>query len=104
MYMSPYQTYLLTNRGDKRPYKSILVKLNDMGSQISNNTVDISEIHTYEIYTCHPETGEEGWEIKLIRSTDRLIKSYPLFDTIIAKNDCPIENVNADWIDFNDLK
>lgn len=43
--------------------------------------------NVYEIYTKDPETGQTGWEIEIVLSTDELIKTYPNFDCIITKND-----------------
>lgn len=40
----------------------------------------------YEIYTRHPETGEEGWEIEFIIAKDRDDAStYPFFDCVVLK-------------------
>ena len=42
----------------------------------------------FEIYVKNPETGEEGWEIKLVWSTEEKIVTYPHFDCVITRNDC----------------
>lgn len=41
---------------------------------------------TYEIYTCHPVTGETGWDIVHVETASD-ISLYPLFDCIITRND-----------------
>jgi len=87
MNTSPYDLYLITNRLSSGRYTSIEATLDNMSSLIDKNTIDISVINRYEIYTCHPKTGEGGWEIQFVRSTDNLIKQYPFFDEIITKND-----------------
>lgn len=38
----------------------------------------------YEIYTKNPETGETGWDIKLVLSTRERLEDYPDFDCIIC--------------------
>ena len=57
-------------------------------------------MHTYEIYVFNPEDIKDGlyagkkagtisgWDIKLVK-TDKDIKTFPLFDCIITKNDTP---------------
>jgi hypothetical protein len=57
-------------------------------------------IKIFEIYTKHPETGETGWNIEWVRSTEREIKSYPDFDVIITRNDFPMQgdrSIIVDW-------
>ena len=99
MDISPYEQYLITNRVSKGGFESIKTTATTMGELISESTVDISPIHTYEIYTCNPDTGERGWDIKHIASTDMLVKSYPLFDTIITRND--VSPLDGEWLDFD---
>lgn len=42
----------------------------------------------YEIYTKNPDDlTMGGWEIKFVR-TDKDIKTFPLFDCVITRNDC----------------
>lgn len=48
----------------------------------------MNTVKAYEIYVKNPITGEEGWDIKTVWSTDELIKTYPDFDCIITINDC----------------
>jgi len=46
------------------------------------------KMKAYEIYTKNPETGEEGWDIKLVWSTPDMIELYPHFDCVVTINDC----------------
>ena len=40
----------------------------------------------YEIYTCHPETGERGWDIEFVIALDvDDVATYPFFDCVIMK-------------------
>ena len=40
----------------------------------------------YEIYTCHPETGERGWDIEFVIALDvDDVATYPFFDCVILK-------------------
>lgn len=98
MYISKFEEYLVTNRTkeDTNKFVSHILTSANMGSHISEATVDISLINTYEIYTKDPETGKGGWDIKNVRSTDELIKRYPNFDAIITKNDC--SPTDGDWL------
>lgn len=45
------------------------------------------EIKAFEIYVKNPETGELGWDIVFVWSTEKLIVTYPHFDCIITRND-----------------
>lgn len=87
MNISKYSKYLVINRINNK-FKAISVDGDKLANVISSDTIEIDEINQYEIYTCCPETGVTGWDIKYIESTDRLIKYYPNFDCIITKNDC----------------
>lgn len=50
--------------------------------------------YNYEIYTCHPTTGEGGWDIKFAsvfassskEARENLKKYVPLFDCVILHN------------------
>ncbi len=103
MNITPYNKYLVTNRIKERSsiYESFVgVTGLEIKEYITELTINISIMHTYEIYTKNPETGEGGWDIKLVRSIDELIKKYPNFDCIITKNDSP-ENQCVDFLNFN---
>ena len=52
------------------------------------------DIKIFEIYVKNPKTLEGGWEIKYVRSTKDLIKSFPFFDCILGMG-------HADWVDAN---
>ena len=54
------------------------------------------DIKIFEIYVKNPKTLEGGWEIKYVRSTKDLIKSFPFFDCIIGS--CL---GHSDWVDAN---
>lgn len=54
----------------------------------------------YEIYTKDPDTGIGGWEIKWVRSTPQLIKTFPDFDVVITVNDFPATGDTSRIIDW----
>jgi hypothetical protein len=95
------QHYLVVNRRVGNTFDLGICEGHEIYKLITKDTVEIGMIHTYEVYTCNPETGEGGWDIHYIRSTDRLIKYYPDFDCIITKNDTGSneveEFVHAGW-------
>ena len=93
-----YQQYLIVNRLPTCKAKSIITKLADIKGLINKTTFKLEAINTYEIYTCCPDTGVGGWEIKNVTSTDSMINGFPLFDEIISKNDC---HGDIDWLDFD---
>ena len=101
MRISSYSEYLVSNREafQSNKFISIVVAGDSLQHVVSPLTAHISEVHTYEIYTCDPLTGQTGWEIEHVRSTDDLIKSFPQFDCIITRND----SAYAQCIDFLDL-
>lgn len=103
MFLSKHEQYLVINRlqaleGEQAKMESIETDLENLSKHICPNTVFISKINTYEIYTRCPETGVGGWDIKNVRSTDELINSYPHFDVVITKNDC--QPIDGDWLDY----
>lgn len=56
----------------------------------------------YEIYTCHPETGERGWDIEFIIALDRDdAATYPFFDCVVLKEgsfgDCKLSAANSGY-------
>ena len=57
------------------------------------------DIKIFEIYVKNPKTFESGWEIKYVRSTKDLIKSFPFFDCIISMGGCHPDYVDANWLD-----
>ena len=86
MYISPNCQYLVTN-GLGAQRSKILVHGGGLHKAITPETKSIEQTNTYEIYTDHPITGESGWEIELVHSTDDHIRDYPNFDCIITRND-----------------
>lgn len=100
MQISEYSKYAITNRKPKSPNRFVTTESTaaTMSALIGTRTIRIDEIHNYEIYTNCPETGQSGWDIHLVRSTDYLIKKYPHFDCIITRNDCPSD---VEFIDFD---
>ena len=86
MQISQYSEYLVSNRvlPNSSKFSCHVVSGDKLSTIVDASTVDISEIHTYEIYICNPDTGESGWDIELVRSTDNLIKAFPNFDCIIT--------------------
>lgn len=50
-------------------------------------------LKAYEIYVKNPDTGERGWDIRLVWSTPDMIESYPDFDCVITVNDCRPDEV-----------
>lgn len=102
MEISKYKQYAITNRNPETRGRFITVATTPaaMSGLFSENTIRIDEIHDYEIYTNNPETGQSGWAIHLVRSTDHLISKYPHFDCIITRNDC---SPNVEFIDFDNV-
>jgi len=43
------------------------------------------KITIFEIYVKNEKTLEGGWDIKWVRSTEDLIKTFPYFDVIISR-------------------
>ena len=93
MHISPYTEYLVSTRGKA----SEIINGTHLHCFIMPNTVDVSRLNTYEIYTKDPQTGEGGYDIHFVQSTDNLIKDYPLFDCIITKNDGEATNQFIDY-------
>tara|TARA_B100000900_G_scaffold416085_1_gene448981 strand:+ start:662 stop:883 length:222 start_codon:yes stop_codon:yes gene_type:complete len=52
------------------------------------------ETTIFEIYVKNEKTLEGGWDIKYVRSTEDLIKTFPFFDVIITRNDLPCKGCN----------
>tara|TARA_R110002074_G_scaffold317075_1_gene487587 strand:- start:424 stop:648 length:225 start_codon:yes stop_codon:yes gene_type:complete len=52
------------------------------------------ETTIFEIYIKNEETLQTGWDIKYVRSTEDKIKTFPLFDVIITRNDLPCKDCN----------
>jgi len=100
MQISEYGRYAITNRNPEFPNRFITVASTaaTMAALIGTKTIRIDEIHNFEIYTNNPATGESGWYIHLVRSTDYLIKKFPDFDCIITRNDC---TPDVEFIDFD---
>ena len=100
MEISQYGKYAITNRNPETRSRFITVKSTaaTMSALIGTKTIRIDEIHDYEIYTNNPETGESGWHIHHVRSTDFMIKNYPHFDCVITRNDCPPD---FEFLDFD---
>jgi len=56
----------------------------------------------YEIYVCHPETGERGWDIEFVIALDvDDVATYPFFDCVIMKegsfDDCKLSVANSGY-------
>jgi len=86
--------YLTLSNPSQR--KKITRKKNSVGAVKSTK----APLKIFEIYTKHPTTGESGWEIEWVRSTEKEIKSYPNFDVVITRNDFPMSgdrSVIKDW-------
>ena len=47
------------------------------------------------LYIKNKETLQTGWDIKYVRSTEDKIKTFPLFDVIITRNDLPCKDCNV---------
>jgi len=86
MDISRYDEYLVVTN-NKNKYTNAVCTGDKLHSVLSEITCYVGKINTYEIYTNNPETGESGWDIKHINSTDKLIRYYPNFDCVITKND-----------------
>ena len=104
MHISPYNEYLVTNRIDGKTTSQAL-RGDKIYQAITADTLHIEVINTYEIYVCNDQVEEycgkqcepgtiDGWRIEYVASTDRLIKTYPFFDTIITKNDGQAEETH----------
>lgn len=65
-----------------------VVKGDKLHASIDRATYVIEKVNSYEIYTSCPVTGQGGYDIKLVKSTNDRIKSYPNFDCVITVNDC----------------
>ena len=52
------------------------------------------ETTIFEIYIKNEETLQNGWDIKYVRSTEDKIKTFPLFDVIITRNNLPCKDYN----------
>ena len=92
MNISKYRKYLVVNRVNNK-FRTLVVMGDKLSDAINSDTVEIDEVHQYEIYTCCSKTGVKGWDIKHIESTDRLIKYYPNFDCVITKNDSAEQSI-----------
>ena len=99
MHISPYSEYAVTYRQIENPnsYQTSVCVGSELFKNFIERTMRVDTVHSYEIYTKNPETGEGGWDIMLVRSTDNLIEHFPHFDCIITKNDCTPE---TDWLDY----
>lgn len=84
MSVSKYKMYFVVSKdGEVFLYSGEVIQ-----EGLNLDIVEISEAHTYEIYTRKPDDlNIGGWDIKHVISTDAMIKHYPLFDCIITKND-----------------
>ena len=88
MQIYKFMNYLIASN-NKNKYSEKVVSGDKIASEMTEHTCFLARLHSYEIYTCNPDNPSEGgWDIKLVESTDELIRSYPLFDCIITKNDC----------------
>jgi hypothetical protein len=103
MFISRYDDYLVVSRKEENRnacYTEVCAG-DVLHTKMNVNTIIIEKVNTYEIYTCHPETGDTGWDIHHVESTDDLIKYYPNFDCIITKNDrcgaACIEFTHSGW-------
>jgi hypothetical protein len=107
MFISEYDNYLVVSRVKKfaNAWLTEVCSGDELASTMNANTIVVEKINTYEIYTCHPATGEGGWDIHHVESTDDLIKYYPDFDCIITKNDragaACIEFTQAGWVAYD---
>lgn len=106
MIISKYSDYLVINRKQKNS-SAWVTKVCDGGlllATMNENTYAVEKISTYEIYTRHPDTGENGWDISHVESTDDLIKFYPYYDCIITKNDSAgvdcVEFTHSGWLEY----
>ncbi len=99
MFFSEYRDYLVVNRTDGEISQAVC-NGEEVQANITKDIFNISCVHTYEIYVKNPRTGESGWDIHYVKSTDDLIKCYPEFDCIITKND----TAGKETIDFLDFK
>lgn len=90
LFISEYSVYLITSRKSAAQMNAHVTEVitgDKIHTSLNPLTIYIELLNTYEIYTKNPETGERGWNIEFVTSTDRLIKSYPDFDCVITKND-----------------
>ncbi len=105
MFISEYSDYLITSRKGldaMNTHVTQVVTGDKIHSSLNELTIYVEPLHTYEIYTCNPaDVTEGGWDIKLVISTDRLIKSYPLFDCVITKNDHPVSDCVEHYKDLS---
>jgi hypothetical protein len=54
--------------------------------------------HVFEIYTKNPKTGQTGWDIKFVYASDVTIKTFPHFDCVITRDDCPAGTKIINWM------
>lgn len=101
MQISKYFEYL-TVQNIAGSFNERVVTGDKLGDVINEFTCHLEQINTYEIYTKNATTGEGGWDICLVRSTDTFIKMYPLFDCIITKNDC-VHDESFLFLQANDI-
>jgi len=102
LFISEYNDYLVTTRDLELPNgpRHVIECTGDkLADYIEAHTIYVEKLNTYEVYTCDPVTGATGWDIVHVRSTDRLIKSFPLFDCIITKNDSSAAMQRGEVID-----
>ena len=106
MEISEYSKYAITNRNPEFRSRFITVKSTaaTMSALIGTKTIRIDEIHDYEIYIVNADTGQTGWGIHNVRSTDFMIKNYPDFDCIITRNDCPPDYEFSDFDGWHNNK
>lgn len=76
-----------------------------MNTELNKKMNNVTEgLDIYEIFVYNdkkiPESAEtvyagmeagtvSGWQIKWVYATDEGVKTFPFFDCIISKNDCP---------------
>ena len=102
MDFNEFQDFHVVTRKPDAPNKfdQYVIKGDEFATVVNiQKLVHIEPVNTYEIYVCNPETGEGGWEIKHVMSTNKLIKYFPNFDCIITRNDSPYDRCESflDW-------
>jgi len=98
MDISRFNQYLVVDN-NKNKYTSNICNGDKLHLTMSESSCYVDVINTYEIYTKNPETGETGWDIELVKSTDKLISFFPNFDVVITKNDATESDCKT-FLDF----
>ena len=62
------------------------------------------KITIFEIYVKNEKTLQRGWDIKYVRSTEDLIKTFPFFDVIITRDNISSELSESSIINWMDQR